>query len=542
MAGEISYAYVPFSGKGDDSQRIVEGYVSSPGVDCDEQIVDQGWLKGELPTWLARWGNIRAQHDPSRAVGKAQAVDLDTTPGPYLAAKIVDDDAWRKVKEGVYNGFSVGIKGPRIVSDPLARNGRIVGGTLVEISIVDRPANDAAKFVVLKRAGAREWKDMQSGAVIADGEGSAAGAAPSCECGCACAPEGMDAACVCACAVCQVARAAPAAAAKRNFTAGERQRLAESGAAEADGSFPITDAADLEHAIRDWGRAGGTPEDKAHIIARARALGRLDLLPYGWAGEGAGDTPDSAAKHAARGGAQNAPDAVRAAGAAGLAATKAASDFEAGNRSRALVRPGVLGEVAAVLQDALQRIEALAGETDQDRDGDVDFPTRVPEKREQSEFQAGQHAAPRPETLELTFATEADLKKYIGATVADLTRAASADTTAATGEVLKLTGGIAKGLAALADQTEATTEGLTATRAALGEVQAELARVKALAQPVRGAVFAVDKGLGLEPDRFARGDAGAAATTADAARLVAGLGEEEKRDFFASVLKAMYGG
>ena len=113
MAQDVRYAYIPFSRKSDDSQRIVEGYVSSPAVDCDEQIVDQGWLRSELPSWLAQWGNIRAQHDPRRAVGKAQSVDLAAQPGPYLAARIVDDDAWKKVKAGVYNGFSVGIKAPR---------------------------------------------------------------------------------------------------------------------------------------------------------------------------------------------------------------------------------------------------------------------------------------------------------------------------------------------------------------------------------------------------------------------------------------------
>ena len=165
MPEGITYQFIPFSGKGDDDTRVVEGYVSSGEVDLDQQIVDQGWLKRELPVWLARFGNIREQHDPQRAVGKAQSVDLDAAPGPYLAAKIVDDEAWRKVKEGVYNGFSVGIKGPQIVRDATARNGRIVGGTLIEVSVVDRPANDAAKFTLVKRVEGG-WKDMQSGAVV----------------------------------------------------------------------------------------------------------------------------------------------------------------------------------------------------------------------------------------------------------------------------------------------------------------------------------------------------------------------------------------
>jgi hypothetical protein len=91
MPDQISYAYIPFSSKSDDSQRTVEGYVSSADVDLDHQIVDPDWLKSELPTWLSSWGNIREQHRPDSAVGKAKSVDLITAPGPHLSARIVDD-------------------------------------------------------------------------------------------------------------------------------------------------------------------------------------------------------------------------------------------------------------------------------------------------------------------------------------------------------------------------------------------------------------------------------------------------------------------
>src|SRR5579875_644774 len=158
--------FIPFSFKGDDSQRIVEGYVSSEAVDFDGQIVDKDWLKSQLPGWMAGYANVREQHRKDSAVGKGVALDLERQPGPHLTAKIVDDAAWRKVKEGVYNGFSIACRYPRIVKDQKAPRGRIVGGDLYEISVVDRPANPAARFTLVKRASMTGWKDEQTGAII----------------------------------------------------------------------------------------------------------------------------------------------------------------------------------------------------------------------------------------------------------------------------------------------------------------------------------------------------------------------------------------
>lgn len=64
----------------------------------------------------------------------------------------------------------------------------------------------------------------------------------------------------------------------------ERTALAAKGDAERDGSFPIRNRRDLEHAVRDWGRAGSKESDRRWIIKRARALGATDLLPADWPG------------------------------------------------------------------------------------------------------------------------------------------------------------------------------------------------------------------------------------------------------------------
>lgn len=69
---------------------------------------------------------------------------------------------------------------------------------------------------------------------------------------------------------------------KTSFTAEQRKKYAKEGVAMADGSFPIRNATDLEHAIKDWGRAGSSEAVKAHIKKRAKELGLEDKLPADW--------------------------------------------------------------------------------------------------------------------------------------------------------------------------------------------------------------------------------------------------------------------
>lgn len=69
---------------------------------------------------------------------------------------------------------------------------------------------------------------------------------------------------------------------KKDFSDDVRDKLADKGEAESDGSFPIRNATDLHHAISDWGRAGSKASDKAWIIRRAHALGCTDQLPADW--------------------------------------------------------------------------------------------------------------------------------------------------------------------------------------------------------------------------------------------------------------------
>jgi len=69
---------------------------------------------------------------------------------------------------------------------------------------------------------------------------------------------------------------------KREFSGATRERMAESGTAMPDGSFPIASRSDLINAIRSVGRAKDYGAARAHIIRRARALNAMDMLPEDW--------------------------------------------------------------------------------------------------------------------------------------------------------------------------------------------------------------------------------------------------------------------
>ena len=72
----------------------------------------------------------------------------------------------------------------------------------------------------------------------------------------------------------------PYAVLKRNFDAEQRKKAAASGAAMPGGGFPIMNAEDLHNAMQAVGRAKDPEKAKAHIRARAKALGlESELTP-----------------------------------------------------------------------------------------------------------------------------------------------------------------------------------------------------------------------------------------------------------------------
>jgi len=337
MAQDITYAY--FGNltvkRGDDGYMRVKGLATDATLDLDEQICDPEWLKTAMPEWF-KIGNIREMHQ-SKAIGKAMEMEQSGT-GFVVEAKIVDSEAARLVEEGIYTGFSVGIKGARVEKSADAPGGMIRSGKIVEVSLVDRPANPSCVIELAKSvkgelvkgaAMADIEKDaIDTEAIMTEPEGAPTELYEAIQACTACAGTGKKTNTASEefdtpCEVCngtgeqpeglvddQVQnsptipqnmdnetanrdiKAADADDAevtepeveKKDYTQAERELAGDKGEALPDGSYPIKTVGDLKNAIQAFGRAKDPAKVKAHIKTRAKALGREDLIPDKWKG------------------------------------------------------------------------------------------------------------------------------------------------------------------------------------------------------------------------------------------------------------------
>ena len=139
-----------------DGDLVVYGKASDGGLDSDNQIVDPAWMAKAAPIWLESGGNVRVQHNPQRdPAGIGVKVETDASGATYVTAKVIEPVAQKLVSRGALRAYSVGIAKPTIQRDAQAPGGRITGGELVEISLVDRPANKRCGIALVKsEAGA----------------------------------------------------------------------------------------------------------------------------------------------------------------------------------------------------------------------------------------------------------------------------------------------------------------------------------------------------------------------------------------------------
>lgn len=152
---------LPFA-KVDKERRIVSGFASLDNVDKQGDIVT---ADASMKAFSAFRGNIREMHQPS-AVGKMvnfkQDKYFDATTkkfynGVFVSAYISKgaQDAWEKVLDGTYTGFSIGGRmnkwddGYDEKSDSTIRI--IKDYDLVELSLVDSPANQFANIMQVEK-------------------------------------------------------------------------------------------------------------------------------------------------------------------------------------------------------------------------------------------------------------------------------------------------------------------------------------------------------------------------------------------------------
>lgn len=165
---DLTYAYVGELVKTEktaDGDLLVYGKAAGPDLDLDGQICDPAWLRKAIPGW-AEWGNVREQHTAIAAgVGVETVQDGEDW---HVKTLVTDKGTAHKVETKTLKGYSVGIRNARVVKDAGAPGGRIVGGEIVEISLVDRPCNPTAKMAICKSVGGSMRPVDEAGEMLGD--------------------------------------------------------------------------------------------------------------------------------------------------------------------------------------------------------------------------------------------------------------------------------------------------------------------------------------------------------------------------------------
>lgn len=107
-------------------------------------------------------GNVRAMHNDVAAGKVIHFEPRDDSKSFFVGTKIVDDNEWRKVLEGVYTGFSVGGSYGAKWPDPVLKGFTRYEAKPVEISLVDTPCMPGAQFEIIKADGSVEMRKFAS--------------------------------------------------------------------------------------------------------------------------------------------------------------------------------------------------------------------------------------------------------------------------------------------------------------------------------------------------------------------------------------------
>jgi hypothetical protein len=142
--------------KADQVEQIVYGTAVVEQVDKSGEIFDYKTSRPEFEKWSAdilkatggkSLGNIRSMHGNLAAGKLVELTFSDDRKAIDVAAKIVDNNEWAKIEQGVYTGFSIGGKYLKRWKD-----GAYTRYTAMpsEISLVDLPCVPGASFQMVK--------------------------------------------------------------------------------------------------------------------------------------------------------------------------------------------------------------------------------------------------------------------------------------------------------------------------------------------------------------------------------------------------------
>jgi hypothetical protein len=159
--GENIRLSMPLS-KVDKERRTVSGFASLDNLDKQDDIVTS---EASMDAFAKFRGNIREMHQPS-AVGKMVSFKEDKYfdpetkkfyKGVFVSAYISKgaQDAWEKVLDGTYTGFSIGgrmNKWDDAYDEKADKTIRVIKEyDLVELSLVDSPANQFANIMSVEK-------------------------------------------------------------------------------------------------------------------------------------------------------------------------------------------------------------------------------------------------------------------------------------------------------------------------------------------------------------------------------------------------------
>jgi hypothetical protein len=298
--------------KVDEARREVWGRLVQETPDRSDEIFDYESSKPHFKAWSDSFvdatdgkslGNLRAMHGKVSA-GKLISVDfVDAEKAIDIGTKVVDDNEWNKVLEGCYTGFSIGgsYVGERKAEKIGDKDIKRYTAKPVEASLVDLPCIPTAKFFdIVKSDGAVLHKEFRPPEETTEEPQPVAAKAEEpidvkgtdeevAAFGKLLNDSSLTMGEAIAAVQSELAKREQTALLetvedmeKREFSAEERKKAAKEGAALPDGSFPIKSVGDLHNAIQALGRAKDKAKAKAHIIARAKALGATKELPESW--------------------------------------------------------------------------------------------------------------------------------------------------------------------------------------------------------------------------------------------------------------------
>jgi hypothetical protein len=150
--------FIPFAKeKIDKERRIVWGIAQEESVDTQD---DRLMYDASVAAFSAWAGNIREQHDDSKAVGRAIEIIADPKAKTITVGARISlgaEDTWQKVLDGTLTGYSIGgvLQEFALDYDPeYQRNIRnVTKYELYELSLVDVPANSGCVITAVQKRG-----------------------------------------------------------------------------------------------------------------------------------------------------------------------------------------------------------------------------------------------------------------------------------------------------------------------------------------------------------------------------------------------------